>query len=229
MNRIAGIMAIHAKNTFFWFFQPWIIVLSSFAINFIISLALGGKVTIYTGGLASIYIFMFIFGIIILSDTFPFAVGFGISRRDYLLGTTATVLTSSVITATLLWLLALIEHSLIKDWDVSLHFFYLPYLNDGTLVEQFFVYLLSILHMYLLGFVLGCIYQRFGKSGMYAFFTIATVLISIWAFVSIYLQDGAVYFALARHSAFELAVYSVPLVVGYALVSYMLLHKATIR
>jgi hypothetical protein len=230
MNRIAGVMAIHAKNRFYWFFQPWIIVLSSFAINFFIALLLGGKVAIYTGGLASIYVFMFVLGIIVLNDTFPFAIGFSVSRTDYFLGTMATMLASSTITTILLWLLALIEHSLTKDWGVSLHFFYLPYLNDGTLIEQFCVYFLIVLHMYFLGFVLASIYQRFGKNGMYAFFAIAVLLTSAWAVASTYLQWWtSMYNSLARYSAFELAVYSVPLIVGYALVAYALLRKATIR
>jgi hypothetical protein len=87
MNRIANVLRLHIRGWHYWLLVPLSIVLSSFVINLIISVILGGKTAIYTGGLSSIYIYMLVLGSLTVKETFAFALGFSVRRRDYYLGT----------------------------------------------------------------------------------------------------------------------------------------------
>lgn len=229
MNHIAGVVKMHARNKLAWFFLPWFILLLSLAVNLFIGFLLGGKTEIFTGGLSSIYIFMLILGPISLRDTFAFALGFSVRRMDYLLGTVLMVLATSAVTALLLFLLSLLESTLIVGWGVGVHFFHLPYLNNGSLFEQFWVYFVPLVCLYFLGFVIGCIYRRFGSTGMWIFFSLAVLLVSAFTLIYTYLRWwGTLFTWLGQFSAFEFALWMAPLSTVYVLVSYVLLRKATV-
>ena len=79
--------------------------------------------------------------------------------------------------------------------------------------------------MYFLGFAIGSIYRRFGKAGMWAFFAFAFLLLSTSIFLSTSLHWGSASFSWLSQST---ALWLAPLSVGYMLVSYVLLRKATI-
>lgn len=229
MNHVAGVVKMHARNKLAWFFLPWFILLISLAVNLFIGFLLGGKTEIFTGGLSSIYVFMLILGPVSLRDTFAFALGFSVRRADYLLGTVLMVLVTSAVTALLLFLLSLLESTLLLGWGVGVHFFHLPYLNNGSLLEQFWVYFVPLVSLYFLGFAIGCIHRRFGSTGMWIFFGLAVLLASAFTLISTYLRWWGMLFAwLSQFSAFEFALWMVPLTAVYALISYALLRKATV-
>jgi len=71
MNRVMTVMAIQTKDKVGWLLLPWGILALSFVVNTIIAAFLGGNVGIYTGGVASIYIYMLIVGALIIKETFP--------------------------------------------------------------------------------------------------------------------------------------------------------------
>jgi len=174
---------MHYKDKWMWFIIPWCILLSSFAINLLIGLLTGGNTAIYTGGLASIYIFTLIAGVITLTQTFPFALGISMRRTDFFWGSALMVALTSGFTALLLFILSIIEHDLTHGWGVQLYFFHLPYLNDGSLIEQLVIYYLVLVQMYFLGFSFSSIYRRFGRNGLIAFATCLSLLFTLTAFV----------------------------------------------
>jgi hypothetical protein len=228
MDLTINVIKIHVRNRLMWFLLPWAIVLSSFAINAIIGFLLGGNVTIYTGGLASIYLFMLVLGYMTLNDSFPFALGFSVRRTDYFLGTLVMVIGVGVISAILLTLLSLVE-VLTGNWGISLHFFHLPYVADGPFIAQFWVYFVAMIHFYMLGFVQASIYQRFGRAGLITFYLIVALLASIVTLLCAYYDWWpAIFLWFVQYSAFELASWIVLPTVVYMLASYLLLRKATI-
>lgn len=228
MNPISGVVRMHARNKLIWFVVPWIVLLGNFAISLAISYLLGGK-PIITGGLSSIYIFMFVLGTITLPDTFVFAISLSVRRIDYMLGTALMVLATSVITGLLLFSFSLLENNLTHGWGMSLHFFFLPYINDGPLIIQFWVYCVPLVMLYALGFLVGSIYRRFGKTGMWTFSIAMFLTASGLGFVWTYYHWWETFFGtLAQYSAFTYIMWMVPAIAGCALVSYALLRKAAI-
>ena len=260
MNRIASVMVMHSRDRMTWFLGPWIVLGAAFVICLFIALSIdllwGDATPVYTGALASVYIVMLVEGIGTVIGTFPFAVGFGTRRKDYLLGTLAWSVAFCAAWAILLGLLSLIEGALINNWGVGLHFFHLPFFSDGSLLrqfcwsyyhdmycaqsnpnyfsggsslQQFWVSFVLLLFMYLLGLLLGSIYQRFGRAGEYIFFGIAFLLLSVFLLVSTYWNWWKAIFGwLAQQSAATLGLWLVPLLAFFALVSYALLRKATV-
>jgi hypothetical protein len=257
MNRIASVIVMHARDRWTWFLGPWIVLGSTFAIVWFIALPIdllwGGTTLVYTGALACIYIVMLLEGVATVIGTFPFAVGFGTRRRDYLLGTLAMAVAVCAAWAIVLGLLSLIEVALIPNWGVNLHFFHLPFFSDGALLrqfcwgdtqcaqsdpnylsggsslQQFWVSFVLLLFLYLLGLLLGSIYQRFGRTGELLLFGIAFLLLSVFVLLSTYWHWwDAIFGWFARQSAATLGLWLVPLMACFALVSYLLLRKATV-
>jgi ABC-type Na+ efflux pump permease subunit len=205
---------------------------------------------------AVFYFVMLLVGIGAVLQAFPFAVGFGTRRRDFVLGTLAMGIVACAAWAILLGLLSLIEANVIKNWGVGLHFFHLPYFSDGSLLRQFcwsyyrdaacahsdpnyvrggahlgqfWVYFVFLLFMYLLGLLLGSIYQRFGRTGEYIFAGIAFLLLSVFLLVNTnWHWWGAIFGWLAQQTAATLGLWLLPLIAICALGSYALLRKATV-
>jgi hypothetical protein len=258
-NRIISVMAMHSRDWGTWFVNPAGVLGIGFAIclflDLFIAVLLGRHVTggFYVGAVSALYFVMLAQGVITLSGTFPFAVGFGARRRDYFLGTLAMGGAVSATWAVLLGLLSLVEANVIKDWGVDLHFFHLPFFSDGAParqfcwttyctaqsnpnyfhngapMQQFWVYFALLLFMYLLGMLIGSIYQRFGRTGIYILLVAAVLLLSVFFLVSAYVRWwGAISDWLAPQTATILALWLVPPMACFALISFALLRKATV-
>jgi hypothetical protein len=227
MNRTAGALKIQLTDRFGWIFLPWIII----SISFIVSLIIGGTSgdKIYTGGLSSIHIYMLIFGVINVVQSFPFAIGFSVRRKDFLLGTTLAIALVSLGSAILLWALGFIESELTGGWGVKLHFFNLPYISDSSAIGQIWTQLSLMLHMFMLGFVVSCIFRRFGRVGLYVFsislFILFSVLTSLLTF---YEKWKAIVGSFDGVSATELASGMFLVTLVYWLLSYLMLRRATV-
>lgn len=227
-KRISGVIRMHLQDRLSWIYLPWIIMGSSFVINVIVA----GSVEdpIESGGLASIYIYMLVMGIVSVAQTFPFAIGFTVRRKDYLLGTLATFVGISALFAVLIVLLGKAESDWIGGWGAGLTFFSVGYLNEGNVPERLWVHFGFMLHMFLLGFLFGSMYRKLGKTGLFAFFiglslilTVVSFLISHndrWDDIGRWMRDHP-------STAAELSSYAFLFTALYAILSHLLLRKAT--
>jgi hypothetical protein len=258
MNRIASVMAMQVRDRGTWFVIPASTLGAVFVIGWFIVLSrdvfMGDTNDAFTPAVAAVYIMILVGSISAVTGTYPFAVGFGTRRRDYFLGTLAMAVAVSASWAIVLGALSLIEARLIPNWGVGLHFFHLPFFSDGSLLRQFcwtpgavcaqadpnyvsgglplgqfWVYFVLLLFMCLLGLLLGSIYQRFGRTGIYVALGVVFVLLSLFLLVSGYCGWwGAIIGWLAQQTAAGLAWWLLPPMALYALVSYALLRKATV-
>ncbi len=232
MNRFNGVLKLHTvspDSKFGWMGLPWLILFSSFLINLILSMLLNKDKGLYTGGLSSIFIYMFIAGIIGVNRTFPFALGFSIRRTDYFLGTSVVFCLVSLLDAVLLYLLSFIEFNLTDNWGTQLHFFHLPYISDGNALEQVGVYFFGMLHLCFLAFVITALYRRVGMLGLYIASGIIFAPFSILTILATYYNWwGDIFNWLGQFSAFGIVLLLCPLTALYALASYGLLRKATV-
>lgn len=230
MNRISGVIRTHFTDRFGWFFLPWIIIMSSFFINLIVSGTIGEE--IYTGGLVSIHIYMLVLGIVNVVQTFPFIIGFGVRRKDYFAGTIASIAIISIAYGIVLWALGYIENDITGGWGTKLHFFHLPYISEGSAVGQIWFQASLMFHLFFLGFMISCIYRRFGRAGTYTFFISLFLLLTITAFlISFYemWKDILDWFKYISISATELASILFLISLIYLLFSHLLLRRATLR
>ena len=228
MNRVTNVLRLHIRGWHYWLLVPLSIVLSSFVINLFIAAIVGGKTAIYTGGLSSIYIYMLVVGSITVKETFAFALGFSVRRRDYYLGTLLMSAATSAASALLIWLLSLVEAYLIPGWGVNLHFFHLPYLTDGPLAGQLWIYFVVMFCMFWLGFAPACVFQRFRSIGLYSLAAVVLVPVTVaWFAATRWNWWGTIFHWFAQQSAFTLALWTLPIVAVCVLASYAFLRKAT--
>lgn len=259
-NRITSVMAMQARDRGTWYVIPWSVLGAGFIIVLCLALLIrmlsGDATPVYTGALAVFYFVMLMTGIGAVIRAFPFAIGFGARRRDYLLGTLVWGGVVCAVSAILLGLLSLIEASVVKNWGVGLHFFHLPFISDGSPLRQFcwsydhdmacaqsdpsylrgglplsqfWVSFVLLVFMFLLGLLLGSVYQRFGRTGEYVFAGAAFLLLSVFVLLSSYLGWwGAIVGWLALQTAPVLGVWLIPLIAICALASSALLRKATV-
>jgi hypothetical protein len=229
MNAVRAVLNMHTRGKWLSFFWPcigWSIHFCVSMFVMLIILLFGGTIAYYPGGIIAIMAIFFLAGMLILNDTFPFALGFGQRRTDYVLGTTVLAIMISAIAA-IFWLLCSLLEIVTRGWGVSLYYFHLPYFSDGPLIEQFWVYFMMLANLFFLGFVIGSIYRRLGGVGTLIFFIIVFLLASSFSLVSTYLRWwGALFHWLSQYTAFELALWLLPLTALYLLVSYLLLRRA---
>lgn len=230
MNTIRTVIKMYTRGNATWFFWPWIVLVLQFLVAliviWIILLFAGGRAPFYPGGLLTICVIMLIGGILNLTDTFPFALGFGVRRTDYVLGTTVMALAICALTA-VLWLLSSLVENVTGGWKIDLHYFHLPYFNDGSLIEQFWVYFVILANMYFLGFAIGSLSQRFGRIGIVIFVLTTLLLLSLFSLALTYVRWWGAFFAwFGQFTAYELALGLLPLTAFYLLASYLLLRRA---
>ena len=183
MNAIRTVVKMYARGKLIWFFSPWIGLLLQFLVALIviliITLLFGGKTPFYPGGLITICVIMVIMGIVSLTRYLPFCPRLWLRRTDYVLGTAVMAVEVSAVTA-VLWLLCSLLELVTGGWGIELYYFHLPYFNDGSLIEQFWVYFVILANMYFLGFVIGSISQRFGRVGTVIFVLTVLLLMSLF-------------------------------------------------
>jgi hypothetical protein len=257
MKRMASVMAMQARDRMTWLVIPGGVLASGFIIVGLIALfvhAVLRGTEVFTGALAVVFIVMMVGVIGSIGGTYPFAVGLGARRSDFLLGTLGVTVVVSAAWALVLGLLSLVEADVIKNWGVGMHFFHLPWFSDGSLLRhfcwtsdarcaqfdpnyvrggvplaQFWVYFVLLLFMSVLGLLLGSIYQRFGRTGIYVALVAVWMLISSSALLSSYWRWWGVIFGwLAGQTAVGFFLWLVPLTALCAVASYALLRKATV-
>ena len=257
MNRIASVMAMHARDRVTWFVIPAGVLGAGFAICLCIALAvtlLFGVNGIYTGAVFAIYMVILVEGIGAVSRMFPFAVGFGVRRRDYVLGTVGMALAVSAAWAVALGVFSFIEARIIRNWGVGLHFFHLPVFSDGSLVRQLcwahdadceladpgyvsgassltqlWFYFALLLFAFLLGLMIGSVYVRYRRAGVYVFAGIVFLLLSVFVLLSAYWNWwGAIFDWLSQQTVAAIGLWLLLPTAFFALVSYALLRRATV-
>ncbi|WP_256760760.1 hypothetical protein [Cohnella sp. WQ 127256] len=226
MNRVLGIVRTHLADRWSWIIFPWLILSISFVTNLIIVKLIGDS--IYSGGLASIYIYMMVIGILSVAQTFPFIIGFSVRRRDYFLGTTTTITVISALSAIVICLLGYIERKT-DYWGVKLHFFNIEYLTDGPVLERLWILFVLMIHLFFLGFTISCIHRRFGRNGLFFFFIVLAIAFTISVYlITSYHKWNAIFDWFGDISVIELSSGLFICTLIYVGVSYLLLRRATV-
>ncbi|AJY77681.1 hypothetical protein VN24_12000 [Paenibacillus beijingensis] len=227
MNKTASVIKMHLRDKWTWFFVPSFVVSISFVVNLIVGAFL--EEPLYTGGLTSVHIYVLVAGMIVLPQTFPFALGLSVRRTDYFWGTAAAVALMGLATSLLMTILSIAEDKWTNHWGVDLYFFNLPYLSAGNALVELGVHLLLLLHLFFVGFVIASMFRRFGRNSLLIFFA---AIIALGSCLSLILTRNRwwidVFDWLGARTAFELVLWLTPLTAVYFLLSYMLLRRSTV-
>lgn len=163
------LLRLHWVNVRTSVFVFWGILLAvAIAVLFLgyISLADGGKVDINIGAIMAVTIYVLVASLITVGETFPFALGMNIRRKDFYGSVVISLTALSLVFSAASTLLALLEQSITDRLDLKMTVF-----NIGTdkvlpQSDQFAIYLGACLFVFAAGFFISIISYRFGKLGV---------------------------------------------------------------
>lgn len=145
---------------------PLAILVAAFVIPWVIFALIDPTESNTTGSVYSILGVTMAFYMGAMTQTFPFALGLGVTRRDFF---NATVLVGAAqvgATSLLLWVLAVIEDHT-DGWGVRMEMFGLPADFTGNRLTQLATYVAFLGLVAGVSLFLGAVYQRWRVTGLY--------------------------------------------------------------
>ena len=238
-RRIWNVVRLHVANPVPTLITPWLITLAIFAINMAIFLmvvqAAGGVDQLepdafqYNGGITWIVVFMMVVAVQAMNLTFPFALGFAVTRRDFYLGSVVYFVMLSLLYATGITVLAGIERAT-DGWGVSGAFFAPWGLENEPIGTVWFLYLMAMLLFFFLGAAVATVWVRWHAYGLYTFFIgLAFLVVGGGWVVTATDSWPRVGEFFTSTSIVGLALWTLPITVASGFVGFLVLGRATRR
>lgn len=186
MNRTLNVIRMQSKDLFSWLYLPWIIVGGNFLINLLTTSAVHNEdTTVSTGGMASIFIYFMIIGLIMLHQTFPFALGLSVRRSDYFWGTAAVAGAAGLVSALIIVIMSAIEGQ-IGGWFGSFYFFRLYFISDYGILSELWFYFSLIMHLFFSGFLISCLYRKMGGTKATVILGMLFIVFTVFSLMATY-------------------------------------------
>jgi hypothetical protein len=182
MKTLVNVARYHLADPLTYVALPWAILTFSFLVNVAIA-ALAPAGAQYTGGLASIYIFVLLCGAVSMTRSLPYGLMLGVSRRGYYLGTALLMVLLGVVYGLGLTVLQIVERAS-GGWGVALHFFRVPWILDGPWYLTWPTSFVLLVLFFLYGMWYGLVYRRWSLPGLTAFIA-AQVLVALGVVVAV--------------------------------------------
>jgi len=238
-GRILNVVRLHLGNPYTTIVLPWIILGIILVINVVIwalvAVATHGQHSraettgfSYSGSAFYIAVYMMIVAVQAISVTFPFALSYGATRRDYWLGTSLTFVLLSAMYAIGFTILGVIERAT-NGWGFSGRMFTPIYFGD-TWWERLLICFFGLLFFFFVGSSLAAVFVRWKATGMVVFFTVLAALL-LGGITWLTLTASWIGFGTALAAAGPLGIASsllIPAAIG-AVVGFFILRRATPR
>ena len=108
----------------------------------------------YSGASIYIFVYMMVVAIQAMNLTFPFALGYGVTRRDFWLGSSLTFVLLSAMYAIGLTILSIIEEAT-NGWGLGGRMFTAVYFGDGPWSQRLFIFFVAFLFFFFVGAAIG--------------------------------------------------------------------------
>jgi len=194
-QRIVNVMKLQFANPWTTLILPWmilgIIFLANLAIWAILATNLRGEDRAdtlqglqWSGASTFIFVYMMVVAVQAIAVTFPFALGYGVTRRDYYLGSALAFVILSAMYAVGLTILAAIEEAT-NGWGLGGRMFTSIYFGDGGWGSRLFIFFAAFLFFFFVGAAIATVWVRWRANGLTVFFiALAAVLIGAAALLT---------------------------------------------
>ncbi|MBO1737154.1 hypothetical protein [Leifsonia sp. TF02-11] len=132
--------------------------------------------TQWSGGAFYIFVYMLVVGIQVISATFPFALGYSVTRRDFTLGSGLTFLLLSAGYSIGFTLLSTIEEWT-NGWGLGGHLFTSVYFADENFAGRLFSVFGLMLFFFAVGALSASLFMRWRMYGVLGFFAGLTLVL----------------------------------------------------
>jgi uncharacterized Tic20 family protein len=186
VGRVLNIVRLHLTNPWTTIILPWLIMIAILLGN----LAIWGLILAntpaadladvreglgYSGASTYIFVYIMVVAVQAISVTFPFALGYGVTRRDYYLGTALTFTGLSAMFSVGLTILAAIEEAT-NGWGLGGRMFTTFYYGENW-GQRLFIYFAAFLFFFSIGMAAASIWVRWKANGLIAFFVGLAVIV----------------------------------------------------
>ncbi|MGR0318947.1 hypothetical protein [Agromyces sp. ZXT2-3] len=237
-SEVLRIVRLHTVNPAIFFGVPWLILAGAWAVTMVIALIIAGAVGPlsetetgfeYSWAVLSPQWYLIVVGVQAISYTFPFALGFGATRRDYWLGTGLMFALVSVVNAAAIATLLLIERATNGWWIGAGMFDALWYVGADWGTAFFSTFALQLLVLFI-GAGVTTVYMRWRMRGMMTvlFGAIALILaiIALLTFTESWESLGAWLASIGVAGVFTLVLAKA---VAWAVAGFLVIRRATPR
>lgn len=181
-QRIWNIVRLHLANPWTTLYWPWIIAgliyIANWAIAWVLRTSLPAQAQeqasdglSFNGGGGFIFVYMMVVAIQAISITFPFALGYGVTRRDFFAGSALTFVLLSLFYTVAMTALSLVEDAT-DGWGVGLRLLSGALFGDGGWPLRFVITLSLFLFFFFFGSMIAAIWVRWKATGVSAFFVV---------------------------------------------------------
>lgn len=190
LQRVVNVMRLHFANPWTTIILPWMILGVIFAANvalwWLILTNLDSSADRadvadglqYSGASMFIFFYMTVVAVQAISVTFPFALGYGVTRRDYYLGSALTFVVLAAMYSAGMTILSVIEEAT-GGWGLGGRMFTAVYFGDGGWPERLFVFFTAFLFFLFVGAAIATIWVRWKAMGLTAFFVVLGLIVIV--------------------------------------------------
>lgn len=142
--------------------------------------------TQYSGAPGWIFFYMLVVAVQAMNLTFPLALGYGSTRRDFYLGSALTFVLLSAGWAIALTVLSALE-TLTGGWGIGMHMFTTIYFGggDNEIWQRLVIFFCLMLFFFFTGAVFATVFVRWKATGLVAaFIAIGALLVGVIALVT---------------------------------------------
>ncbi|MEX1079302.1 MAG: ABC transporter permease [Homoserinimonas sp.] len=238
LQRVLNVTRLHLTNKFPIMVLPLLILGFIFLVNlmiwWLVFSAVGPADTAdasqgmqFSGASTFIFVYMLVVAVQAVNLTFPFALGYSVTRRDFYLGTSVTFVLLSIYYAAVMTIMASIERAT-DGWGFGGGMFDVIYFRTENMLLQFVLFLLVFLFFFFVGAATSSVYVRWRANGMYVFFASLTVIVVGLAALATATESwGPVGEWFVTNGAIGVALWSLVLTALAAVTGFVLLRKAT--
>src|SRR5215831_18724488 len=178
MKTLVNVARYHLVDRLTYLALPWGIMAFSFLVNLVIATVLPSPQGDYTGGLVTIYVFLFVCGALTMTRSPPFGLMLGVSRRSYYLGTALLIAALGVVYGLALTVLQALER-VTNGWGVGLHFFRVAWIMDGPWYQTLLMSFVLLVLFFLYGMWYGLVWRRWNLIGLVSFIAAQLVVVLV--------------------------------------------------
>lgn len=132
--------------------------------------------TQWSGGAFYVFFYMLVVGIQVISATFPFALGYSVTRRDFSLGSGLTFVLLSAGYAIGFTVLSFVEEWT-NGWGLGGHLFTSVYFAGESFVGRLFIVFCGMLFFFAIGSFSAALFMRWRMYGVLVMLALLTLLV----------------------------------------------------
>lgn len=188
-RRLVNVVRLHLVNRSQIIFTPWLIMSFIFAVSLMIGwifrsasgAGASGEQTFtmeFNGAVFYFMVYMLVLAVMAISQVFPFAQSYSVTRRDFYIGTVLTFFSLSLAYSVVITLLGWIEDST-NGWGIDISVFN-PGIFGTSMLERFYITMVLFIFFLMTGMATASVYVRWKANGMYAFFgSLALIILGL--------------------------------------------------